>query len=62
MFRILARLDEAAAAAREHGVSVAIGHPHPETIVSLRFWLAKRGYGDVTLVPITTIARRLSPR
>ena len=49
----------AARQARERGAAVAIGHPHAATLEALEAWLEADGPGDVTLVPISTVAARL---
>ncbi len=49
----------AARQARERGMAVAIGHPHTATLEALEAWLKAEGPGDVTLVPISTVAARL---
>lgn len=59
---IAARLEEAAANARDFGASVAIGHAYPETLQALEAWIAIDGPHDVVLVPVSAVARYYQAR
>ncbi|WP_291327805.1 divergent polysaccharide deacetylase family protein [Desulfovibrio sp. UCD-KL4C] len=50
------QLAKAAKIARKRGQSIAIGHPHPETIEAIRQW-AKESNGKIRIVPV----KKLTP-
>ena len=44
--------------ARKHGVAVAIGHPHRDTVAALRLWIPEALAKGFVLVPISQIAKK----
>lgn len=52
---IILQLKKAERIARKHGVSIAIGHPHKETVAALEKWQNSLD-GKVSIVPITQIS------
>jgi len=50
--------------AKKQGTAVAIGHPYPETLEFLEYWLPRLGEKGVKLVPTSTIVekRQRNPR
>lgn len=49
------QLMEAEARARRNGAAIVIGHPHPETVQSLREWLGELETRGFELVPLTAL-------
>ncbi|WP_018125343.1 divergent polysaccharide deacetylase family protein [Desulfovibrio oxyclinae] len=52
---IILQLKKAERIARKHGMAIAIGHPHKETVAALEKWQASLD-GKVSIVPITQIS------
>lgn len=48
------QLTKAAKIARQRGQSIAIGHPHPETLEAIRQW-AKESNGRIRIVPVENL-------
>jgi polysaccharide deacetylase 2 family uncharacterized protein YibQ len=49
------QLDELVEVARKNGKAIGIGHPHPETIIELRKWLADAGNQGIEIVPVSRL-------
>ena len=43
--------------ARDNGTAVAIGHPYPRTLATLRTWLPTLAEEGIRLVPVSTVVR-----
>jgi uncharacterized protein len=58
------QLERAEETARRQGYSIAIGHPHPETLSVVTEWLKTYRERGFQLVPVSTIVRlqQTSPR
>ncbi len=54
---ILHQLRKAEALARTKGQAIAIGHPHPETLMAIKQWLRDKDEG-VRVVPLSTLPLR----
>ncbi|WP_308909965.1 divergent polysaccharide deacetylase family protein [Pseudokordiimonas caeni] len=54
---ILRQLAEAEARARSHGSAIAIGHPYPETISTLREWRKGLDARGLVLVPLSQLVQ-----
>jgi len=52
---ILAQLAKVEASALRHGVVIAIGHPHPETISALRKWIPEARRKGFQFVPVSAV-------
>ncbi len=52
-----ARLAQVEAVARSHGMAVAIGHPHVDTLAALRVWLPQLAAKGFQLVPVSAVVR-----
>jgi len=52
---ILQQLEKAEKIAREKGLAIAVGHPHPETISALRDWIPEAQAGGITFVRISEL-------
>lgn len=52
---ILAQLAKVEEGALRHGVAIAIGHPHPETISALRKWLPDAKRKGFLFVPVSAV-------
>ncbi len=55
---IEARLAETERRARAQGAAIAIGHPHPETIATLRRWIPQAQARGFVLVPVSAVVAR----
>jgi polysaccharide deacetylase 2 family uncharacterized protein YibQ len=55
---IMKELARTEAIAKKHGMAVAIGHPHPDTIQALRQWIPAAKARGFVLVPISVIAKK----
>lgn len=55
---IEARLAETERRARAQGAAIAIGHPHPETIATLRRWIPQAQARGFVLVPVSAVVGR----
>jgi polysaccharide deacetylase 2 family uncharacterized protein YibQ len=58
---IWAQLKKAEALARRRGYAVVIGHPHGETLKTLKAWIPTLKGSGVALVPLTAILDRERP-
>ncbi len=52
---IAKQLQELSRIAKEHGLAVGIGHPHPTTIDELRKWLPAAAADGIEVVPVSKI-------
>ncbi|MDQ7248056.1 divergent polysaccharide deacetylase family protein [Dongia sedimenti] len=57
---IMKELARTEAIARKHGVAVAIGHPHRDTVEALREWIPEAQARGFVLVPISQVAKKRS--
>jgi polysaccharide deacetylase 2 family uncharacterized protein YibQ len=57
---IMKELARTEAIARKHGVAIAIGHPHRDTVEALRLWIPEAEARGFVLVPISQIAKKRS--
>ena len=55
---IMKELTRTEAIARKHGVAIAIGHPHRDTVEALRLWIPEAQARGFVLVPISQIAKK----
>jgi polysaccharide deacetylase 2 family uncharacterized protein YibQ len=55
---IMKELARSEAIARKHGVAVAIGHPHRDTVEALRRWIPEAEAKGFVLVPISAVAKK----
>jgi polysaccharide deacetylase 2 family uncharacterized protein YibQ len=55
---IMKELARTEAIAKKHGMAVAIGHPHPDTVEALRRWIPEAKARGFILVPISVIAKK----
>jgi hypothetical protein len=55
---IMKELARTEAIARKHGVAVAIGHPHRDTVAALRAWIPEAQAKGFVLVPISAVAKK----
>ena len=56
------QLEDLVETAKKHGSAIAIGHPHDTTFAALRQWLPGLAARGITLVPITEVLKRRTPR
>jgi polysaccharide deacetylase 2 family uncharacterized protein YibQ len=57
---IMKELARTEAIARKHGIAIAIGHPHRDTVAALRQWIPEAQARGFILVPISQIAKKRS--
>jgi polysaccharide deacetylase 2 family uncharacterized protein YibQ len=57
---IMKELARTEAIAKKHGVAIAIGHPHRDTVAALRQWIPEAQARGFILVPISQIAKKRS--
>jgi polysaccharide deacetylase 2 family uncharacterized protein YibQ len=57
---IMKELARTEAIARKHGVAIAIGHPHRDTVEALRQWIPEARARGFVLVPISQVAKKRS--
>jgi polysaccharide deacetylase 2 family uncharacterized protein YibQ len=55
---IMKELARSEAIARKHGIAVAIGHPHRDTVEALRRWIPEAEAKGFVLVPISAVAKK----
>ena len=55
--KIAEQLQRLAAFAREHGRAIGIGHPHPETVQSLRYTLPEIQQTGIEVVPVSRLVQ-----
>jgi polysaccharide deacetylase 2 family uncharacterized protein YibQ len=55
---IMKELARTEAIARKHGVAIAIGHPHRDTVAALRQWIPEAQAKGFVLVPISAVAKK----
>jgi polysaccharide deacetylase 2 family uncharacterized protein YibQ len=55
---IMKELARTEAIARKHGVAIAIGHPHRDTVQALRQWIPEAQAKGFVLVPISAVAKK----
>jgi polysaccharide deacetylase 2 family uncharacterized protein YibQ len=55
---IMKQLARTEAIARKHGVAIAIGHPHRDTVAALRQWIPEARARGFVLVPISAVAKK----
>ncbi len=55
---IMKELARTEAIARKHGVAIAIGHPHRDTVAALRQWIPEAEAKGFVLVPISAVAKK----
>jgi polysaccharide deacetylase 2 family uncharacterized protein YibQ len=55
---IMKELARTEAIARKHGVAIAIGHPHRDTVAALRAWIPAAQAKGFVLVPISAVAKK----
>jgi polysaccharide deacetylase 2 family uncharacterized protein YibQ len=55
---IMRQLAHTEAVARKHGVAIAIGHPHRDTVEALRRWIPQAEAKGFVLVPISAVAKK----
>jgi len=55
---IMKELARTEAIAKKHGMAIAIGHPHPDTIAALRQWIPAAKAKGFVLVPVSAIAKK----
>jgi polysaccharide deacetylase 2 family uncharacterized protein YibQ len=55
---IMKELARTEAIARKHGVAIAIGHPHRDTVAALRQWIPEVQAKGFVLVPISAVAKK----
>lgn len=55
---IMKQLARTEAVAKKHGVAVAIGHPHRDTVEALRRWIPEALAKGFVLVPISAVAKK----
>jgi polysaccharide deacetylase 2 family uncharacterized protein YibQ len=55
---IMKELARTEAIARKHGVAIAIGHPHRDTVAALRAWIPEAQARGFVLVPISAVAKK----
>ncbi|GAB2178942.1 divergent polysaccharide deacetylase family protein [Dongia sp. agr-C8] len=55
---IMKELARTEAIARKHGVAIAIGHPHRDTVEALRQWIPEAEAKGFVLVPISAVAKK----
>jgi polysaccharide deacetylase 2 family uncharacterized protein YibQ len=57
---IMKELARTEAIAKKHGLAIAIGHPHRDTVEALRAWIPAAKARGFVLVPVSAIAKRLN--
>jgi polysaccharide deacetylase 2 family uncharacterized protein YibQ len=57
---IMKELAHTEAIATKHGIAIAIGHPHRDTVAALRQWIPEVQARGFVLVPITQVAKKRS--
>ncbi len=56
--RVKERLQELFQLARKNGQAVGIGHPFPETLEAIKYYLPRAGESGVQLVPVSALVRK----
>lgn len=62
MAAIMQQLTETEEIARRRGYAIAIGHPYPETLKALEFWIAGLQSKNISLVPLSQIVAEREKR
>jgi len=57
---IMKQLARTEAIAKKHGIAIAIGHPHRDTVAALRQWIPEAQAKGFVLVPISAVAKKRS--
>ena len=55
---IMKELAHTEAIAKKHGLAIAIGHPHKDTVAALRAWIPQAQARGFAVVPISAVAKK----